>query len=248
MATIRQLPRADTQSLDTIVIAQGAIYVDTSRNELRLGDGVTPGGIRILSFDQLRNQFLSATDGLGAQVGFPESGGGFLARLVDNTFVLRALTVGPGLEIGQPLGATADPKYQIDTIWLDDLLNGRLATVAELRSRAPNKTFGTTSTFAANEYVALLDTPIIASDLLTGWNFKVAITADRTLGLPSNIVIQSGLYSIQASLGPRLITLAAGWLDPQGLFPISLLTNQRVFLNYFVTDTLQIVISGAIVV
>jgi len=249
MATVRQLPRAGTASVDLIVIPEGALYVDIERNELRLGDGTTPGGIRIPSIDQLNNLFLAIGEGLGAEVGFPTSGVGVLVRLADSTFTVRALGVGTGLLLTNPVGALADPSYTIDQQWIFDNMTARIALVSELRAGLPGKLVGTSQVFVANAYVPLDDTPTIAVDFNGGWNFRLTITADRILGFPTNIKVQSGIISVRAdAVAPRLLTLASGWKDPLSLFPLLIPANQRVMLNYFVSELSEVIVSGALII
>jgi len=248
MATIRQLPRAATVSVDLITIPIGALYVDTDRFELRLGDGVTPGGIRIPSIDQLNNLFLLIGEGLGSQVGFPTSGVGFLTRLANNTFAVRTLEAGAGLTLVNPIGSVANPKYTVDTQWVLDLITSRVAAQAAVQSGTPGLLLGTTATFGANAYAAMTDAATIAVDFNLGWNKKVTISADRILGFPTNIKIQSGIIAVKSdAVSAHLLTLAAGWKDPLSLFPVLIPANQRAMINYFVSDLSEVVISGMLI-
>lgn len=50
---VLQFRRGSTATVDARIPAVGEIMVDTDRSELRLGDGTTPGGKRILNESQL---------------------------------------------------------------------------------------------------------------------------------------------------------------------------------------------------
>lgn len=66
--TRRRLPRNDAAILDAAVLLDGEIAYDTTNNELRIGDGVTAGGVAIIDAETL------AASGGAALIGSPFSG------------------------------------------------------------------------------------------------------------------------------------------------------------------------------
>lgn len=103
-----QFPGAGTAEADTYVGPENQVTVDTDRRELRLHDGVSSGGIRILGVDALDTRYRSSgEDPLGA--GLPELGTGILARTGDAEYSLREIEVGPGLEIANSSGVGGNP-------------------------------------------------------------------------------------------------------------------------------------------
>lgn len=97
----------ETQDLLTGVARQ--ITVDTSNWELRLHDGVTPGGYRILNLDQLLNVFQLKSDELSG-FSFDPQAVGFLTRLAPQDYRLRKLVVNlDGLEITNDDGTAGNP-------------------------------------------------------------------------------------------------------------------------------------------
>jgi hypothetical protein len=105
----------ETQDLLTGVARQ--ITVDTSNWELRLHDGVTPGGYRILNLDQLLNVFQPKSDELSG-FDFDAQEVGFLTRLAPQDYRLRTLTVDTdGLVVTNSDGTAGNPLFALaDTI------------------------------------------------------------------------------------------------------------------------------------
>lgn len=111
------------------------------------------------------------------------------------------------------------------------------ATAAQIRAKTTDKVVKTDVLFAAAAYVPLSDAGIIAVDLATGFNFSVALTASRTLGFPTNLVVgQSGHIDVtQPAGGNCSLGFQAGYKFDQGVVPTLDLSGGRVTsLYYFV--------------
>lgn len=102
-----QQPRGTTEESNLYTGLSGQITIDTDRNEIRLHDGATPGGIRIPSLDTLITIFrASADDPLGE--GLPEAGLGIIVRTGDGAYTVRDVAVSPGLTVTNPAGTGGD--------------------------------------------------------------------------------------------------------------------------------------------
>lgn len=246
MATLRQMPRGDTAAVDAIIIPAGVLYMDLTRNELRLGDGETPGGVRLLSFAQLKNLFVTKDEALATEVGLPAAGVGFLTRLVDDTFTVRLLNAGDGIVITDPIGAAADPSVTVDAAWLATWLNTIFATTGEIWANTASKIVSTDKAFAANAYVTLASTVESNVNMSAGWNFSLVMTQNVTLTGPGNIKVQSGVIAANASGADRILSLGGTWVDGTSLFPASIASGETLYLSYFVNHANVPIISGAI--
>lgn len=96
--------RGDSVTEDARVMPAGVITVDTDRNEIRLHDGVTAGGHRILNISQLQAYSSLEFDAVRA-VSTPgaladDSGSKFIQLTASGTFSLPALS---NLDVGQGL-------------------------------------------------------------------------------------------------------------------------------------------------
>jgi len=96
--------RGATATEDARVLPSGTISVDTTRNELRLHDGVTPGGHRILNVDQffaLGQSRFTAVATLSAPGVMPDTSAGKLNRITAaGTYTLPSVGT---LDVGGPL-------------------------------------------------------------------------------------------------------------------------------------------------
>jgi hypothetical protein len=112
-------PRADTATNDAYTGPASQLTVDTSRWELRLHDGVTPGGHRILNLQQLLLLFMSKDSEFG-EVAFAEGELGYLVRIGDRQYELREITadVNGGVIVTNGLATAANTSIKIDTAWL----------------------------------------------------------------------------------------------------------------------------------
>lgn len=93
-----QLARDNTLVNDNYVGLEGEVTVDVDRWELRLHDGETPGGHRILNLAQLYLLFMSKDSEFG-QVVFDETERGVLTRIGDKQYALRSLFGYNGIEV-----------------------------------------------------------------------------------------------------------------------------------------------------
>jgi len=120
-----QFPGGPTEDADLYVGPARQVTIDTTRNELRLHDGVTPGGQRLPSLDQLVSLFRSAgEDPLGG--GLPEAGTGIVVRTGEATYAIRELGVGTGLEITNEAGIGGNPSVSFADI-ADQRLMGNIS-------------------------------------------------------------------------------------------------------------------------
>lgn len=108
-----QLARGPSVDVNVYTGPPGEIVIDSDRNEIRLQDGATLGGIRILGLEQLLTLFrASADDPLGESL--PESGLGLVVRIDDGAYTTRELVNGDGILITNPAGTGSDPVIEVD--------------------------------------------------------------------------------------------------------------------------------------
>src|SRR3546814_15135534 len=87
------------------------LTVDTSNQELRLHDGVTPGGHRLPNRDSNDQRYQAKSSELDGFNGWEPSDRGWLVRLGPATYRLRKLTVNIGnLYVNNPDGYYGDPE------------------------------------------------------------------------------------------------------------------------------------------
>lgn len=116
---VRQ-PRGTTQESDAYTGPSGQITVDVDRLEIRLHDGATPGGIRILGLEQLLTIFrASADDPLGEDL--PEAGLGIIVRIADGAYTVREITTTlGGIVITNPTGVGGNFNVALDIDGMDE--------------------------------------------------------------------------------------------------------------------------------
>lgn len=103
-----QFPRASTAVNDGYTGLEGELTIDKTRWELRLRDGVKPGGRRILNIDQLASIFLQLNSEAGG-FNFGVNTVGFLARIANKTYALRKLKAANGITIDNFDGKNGHP-------------------------------------------------------------------------------------------------------------------------------------------
>lgn len=119
-------PRGPTEDNDAYTGPESQLTVDTDRWELRLHDGLTPGGHRILNLEQLRLLFMSKDSEFG-DVAFEETDRGYLVRVGDRQYDLRAFEVGDGITVENADGVAGATKFSLDLEWLSaNLIAGRI--------------------------------------------------------------------------------------------------------------------------
>lgn len=107
----------------------------------------------------------------------------------------------------------------------------RDASVAQYRAKAAKLVTAETA-FAAAALVSLTDAATIAVDLSLGFNFKVTLSASRTLGYPSNRVPgQTG--RIKVVTNGYGLSYAAGYVFTNGIAPA---LGAKAYLDYFVDE------------
>lgn len=107
----------------------------------------------------------------------------------------------------------------------------RDASVAQYRAKAAKLVTAETA-FAAAAPVSLTDAATIAVDLSLGFNFKVTLSASRTLGYPSNrIPGQTG--RIKVVTNGYGLSYAAGYVFTNGIAPA---LGAKAYLDYFVDE------------
>src|SRR3546814_9977237 len=102
------------------------LTVDTSNQELRLHDGVTPGGHRFPNRDSNDQRYQAKSSELDGFNGWEPSDRGWLVRLGPATYRLRKLTVNIGnLYVNNPDGYDGDPEIGLaPTITTDHSWDG----------------------------------------------------------------------------------------------------------------------------
>lgn len=92
------------------------ITVDTSNQELRLHDGATPGGHKIINRDAGDERWQGRSVELDG-FSFPAAGRGGLYRIGPSNYRLRSLTVNTeNLKITNPLGILGNPLFELAPI------------------------------------------------------------------------------------------------------------------------------------
>lgn len=108
----KQFPRIGTAVSNKYIGLPGEITIDLDRWEIRLHDGTTPGGKRILNLSQLSAIFL-ASDSEAGKLDFGTNSRGFLARISSTQYALRKIAVSDGLTIDNPDGVGGNPKINL---------------------------------------------------------------------------------------------------------------------------------------
>lgn len=126
-----QHPRGNTAANDLYTGLPSQLTVDSERWELRLHDGETPGGHRILNLEQLLMIFMSKDSEFG-DVAFGAGDKGILTRIGDRQYALRSLIGYNGIVITEsadeedelnPKGTNTDFYIGIDPDALDAAAN-----------------------------------------------------------------------------------------------------------------------------
>ena len=118
--------RGTTAQNDAYVGANGSLTHDTERDELRLHDGNTPGGHRILNLLQLFELFLRSDSEFG-DVQFSPEEKGMLTRIDNKTWALRALQAGNGITVSNSFGTTGNPVISVSSDYVAGIADGLLA-------------------------------------------------------------------------------------------------------------------------
>lgn len=123
------------------------------------------------------------------------------------------------------------------------------ATVTQYRNNTSGSLALTPATVWSSAAVeALTDAATIAIDLSTGFNFSVTITANRTLGNPTNVKVgQSGCIAVTASGATRTINVDTNWYAVSSLtLPISIASGQVCYIFYFCFSASIILVTGVL--
>lgn len=108
-----QHPRGTTAENDAYTGPQSQVTVDKERWEIRLHDGATPGGHRILNLAQNKLIFIGKDSEFG-NVAFAEGDRGFLVRVGDKEYALRTFEAGSGITLTNAEGVAGNPIIAID--------------------------------------------------------------------------------------------------------------------------------------
>lgn len=123
---IQQNVRGDTAENDLFIGDEGQFTVDIDRWEVRLHDGITPGGHRILNLSQLFELFVKLDSELG-NVQFSPEEKGFLTRIDDKSWALRSFQEGNGIEISNKAGTAGNPSISVSADYVGGIASGLLA-------------------------------------------------------------------------------------------------------------------------
>lgn len=122
-----QLAGGDATQVDAYTGPARELQVDTTNMELRLQDGVTPGGSRIISRDASDQRYQFKSDELDGFTSLLPEQRGFMARLGPGNYRLRKLTVNLSqMVIANPEGYAGDPLLGFaDTITTEHTWTGQ---------------------------------------------------------------------------------------------------------------------------
>lgn len=185
-------PGANTAINDAFTGSARQLTVDTTRWELRLHDGVTPGGHRILNLEQLLLIFMAKDSEFG-EVAFGDGELGYLVRVGDRQYELRQITGSDGITVENGLATSANTNIKIDQDWLDDQLQNLISggilfrltegTASALTTTIPviNPDFGEEG---EPETVTDIAWPLDGTNgALLGVEFHIAVADDATLAI-----------------------------------------------------------------
>lgn len=202
-----QLVRGTTAENDAYTGLAGQLSVDEQRWELRLHDGVTQGGHRILNLSQLYELFLSIDSEFG-EVDFDEDDRGYLVRVGHRTYVVRSIEGvhtgedGPGIYVEN--GDAVDGPTEISVVFPagPDLTN---ITASGLRF--VGNTAGTASKFTLTaEQVTNWD---LSKDGL-GFLFRFHAAPNQNATLKIGATAEVPLYSAHENRLVNRTVFAAG--------------------------------------
>lgn len=123
---IQQNVRGATGANDSFIGADGQFTIDSERREVRLHDGHTPGGHRILNLSQLIELFVSLDSELGSVQFSPEEKG-FLTRIDDKAWALRGFQAGNGIQLTNPFGTAGNTAISVSSDYVSGVASGLLA-------------------------------------------------------------------------------------------------------------------------
>lgn len=244
MVRIYIQPGGATDNEDSIVQPEGSIRVDFERDELRLHNGVTPGGVRILNIEQLRQLFIARNEGLGEEVGFPSEGTGLLVR-INNTpdFEVRSVAGSDSINVVNPDAVSGNVEISIKDDYLTAFLDNLTASTAEIRIAAAKYAKLSTLLLAnASVEVAYSATPTF--NFNNGWNFHITATGNVTLQTPANIKKQGGIIEVTASGANIDFDIAGTWADLTGQCPKTVIDGTTLYVSYHVNVAGSPVITG----
>jgi len=107
-----QFPRNTTAANNAYIGREGEMTIDLTRKEIRLHDGVKPGGFRIPNITQLFSLYLTLDSEAGG-LDFDGDTAGFVVRTGDNQYSLRRFTSDSDLTITHGDGTSDDPKINL---------------------------------------------------------------------------------------------------------------------------------------
>jgi hypothetical protein len=180
----------------------------------------------------------------------PISGGGSTLALpvgyatgvyTDGTNVLRTDTAPPA---ANTVNTAAIQNGAVTYAKLD---SAAISTVSEFRSATASKLLTADVPWTAAGYVTLSDSSTIAVDFSAGFNFQVTISANRTLGNPTNVKAgQSGLILVtQDAVGGRTLSYGSSYKFANGTPPtLSTSANAVNALFYYAVTSSFIIVNG----
>lgn len=180
----------------------------------------------------------------------PVSGGGSTLSLpvgyatgvyTDGTNVLRTDTAPPA---ANTVNTAAIQNGAVTYAKLD---SAAISTVSEFRSATASKLLTADVPWTAAGFVTLSDASTIAVDFSAGFNFQVTISANRTLGNPTNVKAgQSGLILVtQDAVGGRTLSYGTSYKFANGVAPsLSTSANAVNALFYYAVTSSFIIVNG----
>lgn len=133
---IVQIARSDRESQDLYIGAPGELTEDTSNGDLRLHDGVTPGGRVIMSRENADDRYQRRSPELDGLLDFEPQDRGVLVRRGPKDYRLRTLTGSKSIAIQFGNGYGGNPTYTLAaTVETDHTFSGSITFDKKIQAK-----------------------------------------------------------------------------------------------------------------
>lgn len=133
-----QLRGHDAETANLFIGLDREVTVDTDNRELRLHDGITPGGARILNRDQNDERYQARSTELDGLLGWEPNEVGIVTRVGSGEYRLRVLTVNEdNLKVTNGEGHDGNPLLELAvTIASDHTFTGEITFTQPIQATA----------------------------------------------------------------------------------------------------------------